>query len=242
MDKKLVELYKNFCKVNDKIIETRDSISPMCFMIGRDYSVNLVSVLFSGQEEKEKLRSRLKDFLINSNIFGYVLIFDTKVTMFDKKNKDKQPVVKDCVVRTLYTPKGNKREFVFYENNKITKKQVLDDKEVSEMSDEWDLWGKGVSEEEFNKNIGFDYQKFKMENKKLYDGVVKSFEDYHRVENKEGNLIFAYKFNHSEKSIKYYITDEFRQNGEAMKVFNLMKLSGFKIIEVDENEDDVKNG
>jgi hypothetical protein len=80
-----------------------------------------------------------------------------------------------------------------------------------------------------------------MENKKLYDGVVEPFEDYHRIVSKEHKgVVFAYKFNHKDRTIKYYITDEFKENKEAMRVFKIFKITKFKLIQLNKEEKEIK--
>ncbi|KKK72599.1 hypothetical protein LCGC14_2902270, partial [marine sediment metagenome] len=53
----------------------------------------------------------------------------------------------------------------------------------------------------------FDYHKFKMENKKLYGGVIDQFDDYTQFRDKQGKIIMAYKMDHEKKELKYYVSD-----------------------------------
>lgn len=244
MEKKLLNIFKDICEGNDEIIKTKDEVMPMCFLIGRNYKVVAMAFTFADQEEKTILRDKIKGLLLRANIKGYILVMDAKMTMIDKKKK--KTIVTDVILRNLYTAKEVRREWVTYKNKKIISKQKFPidkrkkTKKFPSMQDEWDLWGEGVDGKAMKKE-GFDYYKFKMDNKELYDGVVEPFEDYMRIYEKKDkkNIIFAHKFNHEDRNIKYFITDKFRENKEAMEVFKIMKMSGYKLIEIDKKEKEI---
>ena len=166
INKKLLKIFKNICKANDFIIKNNDNIIPMCFMIGENYAITQMVIIFKNHKEKIIMKNKIKEILINSKIKGYIFLSDTVLTQM---NKGEKPTVQDCVVRTLYTPKGSKKEFVFHKNKKILEIKKIEDFGM-EMQDEWDLWGKGVeiSEKDLEK-----YKKFKEENKELYKEVEK---------------------------------------------------------------------
>ena len=239
MERKLLTIFKDICETNDKLIEKVDEIQPMCFLISKKNKIIPFPIGFKNQEEKIELRNKLKKLLSIATMKGYILIQDTKITMYDTKKKNAKPEVKDCILRSLYTPKENRIDMVIYEDKKITKREKMIDRKDGKkiMQSKWDLWGEGVKSSKKNRDA---YHKFKMENKKLYDRVVEPFEDYDRFTSKETkDLIFAYKFNHENLTIKYYITDEFRENKEAMQVFKIMKMSGYKMIQLNKDEEEI---
>ena len=203
MNPRILKIYREICGINDDMIKKVDSIAPMCFLIKRDY--NLIPVLceFKDHDEKIMLRKKLKQLILKMDIFGYIIIFDTKMTMVDKKGKD-PPKVVDAIVRTLYTPKEKKMEMVIYKDKKITKTMRLSKKDTKKTQDEWDLWGKGL---DGSLEKEFDYHKFKMENKELYDGVIDQFDDYTQFRDQRGNLVVAFKIDHKNKEFKYYVSD-----------------------------------
>ena len=206
MKTKILRIYKDICKINDDQIRKLDEICPMCFLIGRDHNVTPIIFKFGGHDEKIMMRKKLKQFIIKLDILGYILIFDTKMTMVDKKGKDPTKVV-DAIVRTLYTPKEKMMEIVTYKNKKILKTIRINKRDAKKTQDEWDLWGKGVDETTMKKD-GFDYGKFKRENPELYDGVIGQFDDYKQFRDKDGRIIIAFKIDHKEKAFKYYVPED----------------------------------
>lgn len=242
MERKLLSIFKEICEINDKIIEKQE-VQPMCFLISKKYKLTPVLFSFKNQEEKQILRGKIKKLLLELNLKGYILIMDAKMTMFDKTKKKAE--VTDVILRNLYTAKEVRREWVTYKNKKIVskKKMPIDrrDKKFS-MQDEWDLWGVGVDSKGFKKE-GFDYHHFKMANKKLYDGVVEPFEDYTRIfsEKDKKNIIFAYKFNHEEGTIRYYLTDEFKEVSKKkdLDIFKFFRFSRYKLIELNKDEEEI---
>ena len=204
MKDRILKIYKEICDINNDMIKKLDEISPMCFLIKRDY--NLIPVLceFRDHDEKIMLRKKLKQFILKLDVLGYIIIFDTKMTMIDKKGKD-PPKVVDAIIRTLYTPKEKKIEMVIYKDHKITKTMRLSKKDTKKTQDEWDLWGKGL---DGSLEKEFDYHKFKMENKELYDGVIDQFDDYTQFRDKRGNLVVAYNIDHKKKEFNYYVSDD----------------------------------
>ena len=205
MKTKILRIYKDICKINDDLIRKTDSIAPMCFLIKKDYNLIPVLCKFSDHDEKIALRKKLKQFILKLDILGYIIIFDTKMTMIDKKGKD-PPKVVDAIIRTLYTPKEKKMEMVIYKDHKITKTIRLSKKDTRKTQDEWDLWGKGIDHDSLDKE--FDYHKFKMENKGLYEGVIDQFDEYHQFRSEDGRIIIAYRIDHKEKAFRYYVPDD----------------------------------
>lgn len=204
MNSKILRIYRDVCKVNDDLIKKGDSIYPMCFLIKKDYNLTPIVFMFKDQDEKVEMRSQLKNFIVKQDICGYILTFDTKMTVIDKKGKKPIEVV-DTIIRTLYTPKEKVMEMVTYKDKKIIKKMKLTKKDTKKTQDEWDLWGKGL---DGSLEKEFDYHKFKMENKELYDGVIDQFDDYTQFRDQKGNLVVAYKIDHKKKEFKYYVSDD----------------------------------
>lgn len=163
MEQKLIKLFEDLSKENDKIIKIGQDVKPVCFIILEDYSIQIIMMLWKNSQEKEVLRERVMSHILNQKIKGYIIFIDTKLTILDKES-DKR-IVKDCVLRTLYTPKEMKREFVFYEKNKITGRQFMGNEMRKLGTDEFDLFGKHFDEnnEEMRK-MNESYQKFKLEN------------------------------------------------------------------------------
>ena len=237
MKTKILRIYRDICKINDDMIRKVDEVCPMCFLIQKNYNLVPIIFKFDNQDEKIKLRKVLKDFILKQDILGYILIFDTKMTMVDKKGKN-PPKVTDAIVRTLYTPAEKKMEMVIYKDKKITKTIKLSKKDVKKTQDEWDLWREGVDESSMKKD-GFDYHKFKMENKELYGGVVDQFDDYTQFRDKQGNLVVAYKIDHKNKEFKYYVSDGAMESDKASidaafrKIMELNKLNlNYKMVKV----------
>ncbi|HDY68266.1 hypothetical protein LCGC14_0862770 [marine sediment metagenome] len=206
MKTKILRIYKDVCKINDDLIKKGGEIHPMCFLIKKNYNLTPIIFMFKDQDEKVEMRKQLKNFIVKQDICGYILIFDTKMTMIDKKGK-KPPEVVDAIVRTLYTPGEKKMEMLTYKDKKIIKTIKLNKKDIKKTQDEWDLWGKGFDETTIKKG-GFDYRKFKRENPELYDGVVDQFDDYTQFRDKQGNLVVAYKIDNNKKEFKYYVSDD----------------------------------
>jgi len=164
MNKEIKLKYKQICEANDVLIKTCDNILPMGFIVLKNKQLKLFSPIFKNHEEKLMLRELLKKFLINHEMLGYILIFDTKMT---KMYIDKTPIVHNAIIRNLYTPKEKISEAVIYKDKKIIEKMKLPS-ERKDVNDEWDLWndGSGIDDsEEKNK----EYNKFREENKELYE-------------------------------------------------------------------------
>ena len=245
MERKLLTIFKDICETNDKLIEKVDEIQPMCFLISKKNKIIPFPIGFKNQEEKIELRNKLKKLLSIATMKGYILIQDTKITMYDTKKKNAKPEVKDCILRSLYTPKENRIDMVIYEDKKITKREKMIDRKDGKkiMQSEWDLWGEGVKSSKKNRDA---YHKFKMENKKLYDRVVEPFEDYTRIysdgKKKESeNIIFAYQFDHEKFIIRYYITDEFKEESEkkGFNIFSIFKMADYKLIQINKEEEEI---
>jgi len=166
---KLIQLYEELSKTNDKMLKQYgDGITPMCFIISKDFSISIIGMIFKNNEEKLKMRYALMKIISSQQIFGYILMIDTKMTF---KDKDKA-IVQDAVMRTLYTPKGVlKRQVVIHKGKNIIETKDLS-KEMANMTDEFNYWGKHFDfTDEKDKEINEWYQDFKEKNPELYKGV-----------------------------------------------------------------------
>jgi hypothetical protein len=194
----LRELYEDFCKANNQIIEdkNRDDILPICVIIEEDENdktkpkCGIIGFQQSNYEEKRMAREFLFKTIMEKKTIGYILIQDAKMTCMEKSPLGDKHEVKDVVIRGFYSPKLKLKEFVVYDNAKkkiievmkITDSEKQDgdmDKDGSKVIDEWDLYGEWWDEENpKHRKINQDYAKYKRENPEKYgtlgeDGSIK---------------------------------------------------------------------
>lgn len=166
MDQRLLEIYKSIKEINNDLIKkTTETTVFTCFMINEDYSIIPVVLTFGDTEQKRASKNLLKRILLNRRIKGYVIISEVKMTMINKTDNNKN-VVKDAVMRNLYTAKEKRVELIDRKTLKILLKIPLS--KMKDFKDDWDLWGQSP---EFDSEENERYQKFKEENKDLYRDV-----------------------------------------------------------------------
>lgn len=173
-DKKLIEIYEELSKVNDSNIEEfGNDITPMCFIIDKNFNMKILTIIMRNYEEKKRMQVLIMKIISSINLLGYIIMADTKMTKINLKTEETE--VKDAVIRNLYTPKGVLRmESIIHKDKKIIKKEKIDIKKLKNNVDEWNLWGKhfDLTNEE-DKKINDWYQNFKSKNPDLFNGVLK---------------------------------------------------------------------
>lgn len=228
-DKKLIELFNDFCKKNDEEVKNKEEFMPMCITINKDYSINIIAFPFSDQDEKIKMREMLKKLVAVQNIRGYILIQDAKQTKVNQKTGERE--VSDIAMRQLFTPKFVISRMQEYCDGVLGEMNEMTDRK--DMSNKWDLWN-CVEEDKYTDK---EYSKYKAEHPELYKGVYE-LEDYSKVKSKN-KLIFAYKI--VDKNFKYYQADDLEQEDKdklktvmegIKKLNNMFK---FKFVQVDKD-------
>lgn len=167
IDKKLMKLFKNLCKANDKIIKKeKNSFLPICVLVKKNNHIEIMGMMFRNSDEKEIMKQGILKYIANQEIKAYILILDTKMTTLEKTN---ERIVQDASVRTIYTPKGKYTEVVNYKDGKILDTlKIRDDKT---MKSYWDLWNINPEYTAEEEKAQEDYWKFKREHKELYEDL-----------------------------------------------------------------------
>ena len=240
-DKKLMKLYEDFCKKNDEEIKNKESFMPVCITIDKDYSLGIIAFTFDDQDQKIKMRETLKQFVAMRDIKGYILIQDAKVTQVHQETGERK--VSDVAMRQLFTPKfAISRMQLYNPDGTFGEKIELTDRK--EMNNNWDLWNEVEQEKDYDKH-NEEYNKYKQEHPELYKGVYE-LDDYSKVKDKKGNLIYAFKVD--DGKFKYYKADDLEQEDEE-KLDQVMKMTKdmndmfghFEFIEVDKYGVEIKN-
>ena len=244
-DKKLIELFEDFCKKNDEEVKNKVEFMPMCITISKDYSINITAFVFNSQNDKIKMREMLKQFIAVQNIKGYILIQDAKVTKVNQKTGERQ--VSDVAMRQLFTPKFAINRMQEYCDGVLGKMIEMTDRK--DMRNEWDIWNKVEHDEKSDEYIK-EYSKYKSEHPELYKGVYE-LDDYTKAQNDDGELMFAFKISNGE--FRYYYPDNVseekqekinkilqttKEANELMKNLDdghYIKTSRFKMIRVDKD-------
>jgi hypothetical protein len=191
-NKQLRELFEDFSKVSDKIIEDkkRKGIQAVCIILEKnenedenDCNKILVPLSYMNYQEKVETRNSLFRIIMEKKIEGYILVQDAKMTIIDKKEPTKEPIVQDVVLRGLYSNKLKIKEAVIYDDKKriiLEKNKLLDNedkkitKELKGVIDEWDIYGEWWDKDNTeHKKFMEDYIKFKKENPDKFEGVCK---------------------------------------------------------------------
>jgi hypothetical protein len=136
MEKRLLRIWNNIRKSNDEIIKTQKSIANICVIIKKDYSIEILALIWDSSDSKEKMKEFLRKKLINEYMKGYILIFDATMT---RMNPDKEPQVCDAVVRQFYTSKETFVEAIIYKNKKIIERINMNPSKNKKYSSEWNL-------------------------------------------------------------------------------------------------------
>ena len=168
----LKELMGNIDKQNKEEIKKGNRINPMCFIINKKNELTLLSMMFENSSQKQMMKRVVKNFIINQSIKGYIMVFDCRMTIMDKKDKTKANVL-DVVMTNLYTAKEKKVKMFCYKDKKIltTPKEIKDATsgfDNREGQDDWDLWGKPI---EMNGKEVEEYNEFKKANPDLFRSV-----------------------------------------------------------------------
>lgn len=238
-DKKLIEMFEDFCKKNDKEIKNKENFMPMCITINKDYSIGIIAFSFSNQDEKIKMRNMLKKLIVVQNIKGYILIQDAKVTKLNQETGERH--VSDVAMRNLFTPKFAISRMQEYCNGVLG--EVIEITDRKEMSNTWDLWNSRELDEKSDK-FNEEYSKYKAEHPELYKGVYE-LDDYNKVQSK-GKLIYAYKIINIDKEFRYYQADDLEQEDKDKleEIMNTIKLMNgvfkYKFVQVDKDGIEIK--
>lgn len=187
MNKELRKIYEELCLVNDKIIEqnSKTGIIPMCFILEEDendvgkFKASAIAFPFSDYIEKRMAREMLKKLILSKKTKGYILFLDAKITIGDMNNPNEREV-KDCVLRSLFTPNMKIKGMCVYDEDtgKIITKDVFIDTEKGigkdwKAVDEWDLYGEWFDEDDEKvKKIQKEYDDYKEKNPDKYKGII----------------------------------------------------------------------
>lgn len=182
--KKELKIFGEICKVNDALIldKTTNSLLPIGAIIYEDYSMEMIGMVFTNTKEKLIVKKFLFDKILSKKIRGYIIMLDAKMTKMDMDGKN--GVVRDVVVRGLYTPKKTIKKFCFYkdhkilheENKKFEEEFNFNSKKISSSPlssiDEWDLFNSPHFEDsEESKKLMGKYADFKKQNPKDFKDI-----------------------------------------------------------------------
>ena len=173
IDKKCLKIFDIFVKANLQFLERYKHITCAIIIIKKDYSLINMILIWKNSEEKELMREKIKEFIINQKIKGYCFVSDGKLT----KMMDSDVKVIDVLINSLYTPKGKINRF-FQHNGKGKDLKEIEEYNKKEFQDnfnsEWDLFSSEYSDEtdEKKKKIMDDYNKYKQEHKDKYKDVL----------------------------------------------------------------------
>lgn len=168
MEQKLIEVFKEICNYNDEIIKTQE-VTPMIFIIEKDFTMKFVAIPFKDVNEKEMLRAKIMKMIAESNLLAYIAVLDAHMTKMSKKPND-VPEVQEICMRTLYTKDEIVRDWVIHKGKKFIEKFDTSflDKSENKQQDQWNFWNRteDVSKEEAKMNK--DYFEFRKSNPSLY--------------------------------------------------------------------------
>lgn len=169
MEKELVDLFNILCEHHKDYISKEGTLSPMIFFIKRNNSLEIMLLIMRNSEEKELFKRMIKERALKSEIKGYIVVMDAKMTSFDKDNKDKTAKVQDAVISHLFTAKGNIVHLLVHDGKKIIEEENTED--FSKLKSDWDIWGEGLSSDnKEEKDILYWYRKQKENNPDKYEG------------------------------------------------------------------------
>lgn len=163
MEKTLLELNKELINKHKKYIQELGTLNPMILLVKKDDTKNLIALVFKDGNEKERLKARIKDYIIKQDIKAYWFFCDSNMTSLNQKDKNKSKV-EEAVITTLYTPKEKLTTIIIHEGKKIIKVIKFTKEDNKNMSSDWDIWG----ELKIDKKIDKEYQDYKFENWKKY--------------------------------------------------------------------------
>jgi len=169
MDKQLMKLYNNLSKTNNKIIESGQSAVPIAaFMVKRSEKPEVIicAIPMQGNNQKVIMRDMIKKIAVKiEDMIGYIVMIDSKMTIFTKDNEPKE--VMDVVLRVAYTQTEKFAQFVPYKDKVILTNKIQTMKGRQDTFDKWDVWNEGKT----NEKIEEKYEEYKKQNPELYKGV-----------------------------------------------------------------------
>lgn len=168
MKNKLLNEFKQICKINDNIIREEKNVIPMAFIFRKNLTADMIPLKFENHNQKELLRTILLQHIAKiPELEGYITVMDSKATIINKITNKTE--VSDCVVRSLYTKKTIRQEIVFYKDNKIIKKEMIQKRRNKNNSNLWDLWNISSGDQDAQTK----YNTFKENNPGLYKDTLK---------------------------------------------------------------------
>jgi hypothetical protein len=161
--KELNNLIKMAKEVTFPIIKKGEEVMPTCLVEEKDGKIGIIGMPFHNPQQKGLAKEALKKLIINMSLKGYVMVFDTKMTLFDQKTGKVE--VNDTLMIAGYTPKNKVFLGYPYKDKKFLKKKEIkmEGRESSNMRDDWDIWGEKIDDE-----TAVKYSKFRDENPELY--------------------------------------------------------------------------
>lgn len=170
IDKDLIDIFKTLYQQNTSWIEKHGDMSPIFFFIKKDGGLDMMLLVMRNSTERDIFKQLIKKKALNSEIKGYVMIMDAKITSFDRSKEDNSNAkVQDAVISQLFTPRGRMSHILIHEGKKIIKEDLCLD--YDKIKSEWDIWGKGMDMEiKEERDIAEWYKIYKNKNRDKYKG------------------------------------------------------------------------
>jgi hypothetical protein len=220
------EIIEQAKKISQKALDRGEELIPTCLAFRKDNKMEIIGIPFKNNMEKEKLRTFLKEHLTKTPLEKYAVIFDAKMTMWDKKNPQEEPKVLDTIMVIIYTAKNKiTKIFPYYKDKKLVEDDEFSKLEMNgrdnKVYDCWDIWGEEVPISKDTKK----YWEFKRTHRELYRGLEKEEDEKYDLKTKGKIEIMDIGFEHSLKIYRYQkklLFEAINPKGEVFLASNVM--------------------
>ena len=165
-DEKLKQVFKEIVEMNKTLLQRRGGFTPTCFLIDENYNYSTMIIMhFDSSDGKIAMRNKLKKFIAERKIKGYIIAMDAKMTIIDKKKEPKFEKVVDTLIHTLFAPQENIIHSAIYNKQR---KFIEEFEEENIASSDWNVWNTLPYDAELEK----EYHQFKEDNPDKYKNVL----------------------------------------------------------------------
>lgn len=196
------KIIKQAKELSQKTLDRGEEPIPICLAFRKDNAMEIIGVPFKNNKEKEGVRSFLKNHLTKIPLEKYAIIFDAKMTKWNKEDLKKEPEIVDTIIISVYTAQDKITQiFPYYKEKKLIDTEMIEIKGRTKNTDKdkafdcWDIWGEEVPYSETSEQ----YNEYKRNHRELYRGLEKEEDEIYDLKKKGKLEVFDMAFGYSMK-------------------------------------------